>query len=185
MVWVTDAMDGAVQYPQGLPQWCVTITLVRDRAPVAAVPRSPALGETYAAAAGHGATRDSAPIAPSAKREASATVIATSHPVIAAEQPTAIAWAGRSYSALLPEVGAIRNLGPTSWQIADTVAGRLDAFWIYGTDDTNLLGGTLIVREAGARVTDARGEPWTTGADRPLVSGRQLHGRFVVLRDVR
>ncbi|MEU1626394.1 inositol monophosphatase family protein [Streptomyces sp. NPDC020096] len=125
-------------------------------------------------------------MAPSAKTEGAATVIATSHPAFAAEQPTAIARAGRSYSALLPEVIAIRNLGPTSWQIADTAAGRLDAFWMYGTDDTNLLGGTLIAREAGARVTDARGEPWTAGADSLLVTSRQLHGQFVqFLRDVR
>lgn len=185
-VWVADAMDGAVQYLQGLPQWCVTITLVRDRVPVAVVLHCPPLGETYAAAAGHGATRDGAPITPSAKAEATATVIATSHPMFAAEQPTAMARAGRSYRALLPEVRAIRNLGPTSWQLADTAAGRLDAFWMYGTDDVNLLGGALIAREAGARVTDAQGAPWAAGADSLLVSGPQLHARFVeLLRDVR
>ncbi len=184
--WVTDAMDGAVQYLQGLPQWCVTITLVRDAVPVAAVLHCPPLGETYAAAAGHGATRDGAPIAPSAKADASATVVATSHPTFAAEQPTAMARAGRSYSALLPEVRAVRNLGPTSWQLADTAAGRLDAFWMYGTDDTNVLGGALVAREAGARVTDAEGRPWAAGADSLLIAGAQLHHRFLeLLRDVR
>ncbi|MEV6861774.1 inositol monophosphatase family protein [Streptosporangium subroseum] len=52
--WVTDPVDGAVQYLQGLSQWCVSITLVRDRVPVAAVLHSPPLGETYAASRGHG-----------------------------------------------------------------------------------------------------------------------------------
>ncbi|MDF3287847.1 inositol monophosphatase family protein [Streptomyces silvisoli] len=185
-VWVTDAVDGAVQYLQGLPQWCVTITLVRDRVPVAAVLHSPPLGETYAAAVGHGATRDGAPVVPSAKADTSATVIATSHPPFAAEQPAATARAGQSHSALLPEVSAVRNLGPTSWQLADTAAGRLDAFWMYGTDDTNLLGGALVAREAGACVTDTQGAPWTAGSDSLLVTGRRLHGRFLeLLRDVR
>jgi hypothetical protein len=32
------------------------------------------------------------------------------------------------------------QLGPTSWQIADTAAGRLDGIWEYGRDDANLLG---------------------------------------------
>src|SRR6201999_684389 len=36
-VWVVDTIDGAVQFLQGLPQWCVSITLVQDREPVATV----------------------------------------------------------------------------------------------------------------------------------------------------
>ena len=60
--WVVDAIDGAVQYLQGLPQWCVSITLVRARVPVIAVLHSTVQGETYAAIAGGGATRNGAPV---------------------------------------------------------------------------------------------------------------------------
>jgi len=42
-LWVVDVMDGAVQYLQGLPQWCVSLTLVQDREPVATVLHSPVL----------------------------------------------------------------------------------------------------------------------------------------------
>jgi inositol monophosphatase family protein len=87
--------------------------------------------------------------------------------------------AGRSLSAVLPVVGAVRNLGATSWQIADTGAGRLDAFWEYGVDDGNLLGGALIAREAGAVVTDTAGNPWTVGAEGFLASAPTLHGRLI------
>jgi myo-inositol-1(or 4)-monophosphatase len=43
--WIVDVLDGAVQYLQDLPHWCVTITLVRDRQAVATVLHSPLLGE--------------------------------------------------------------------------------------------------------------------------------------------
>lgn len=72
-------------------------------------------------------------------------------------------------------MGAVRNLGPTSWQIADTAAGRLDAFWQFGRDHANLLPGALIAREAGAVVTDAAGGPWTSGSDSFLVAAPALH----------
>ena len=49
-----DAVDGAVQYMHGLPQWCVSVALVRAGQPVAAALHSPVSGETYAAGEGLG-----------------------------------------------------------------------------------------------------------------------------------
>ncbi|MFI5704824.1 inositol monophosphatase family protein [Streptomyces xanthochromogenes] len=180
-VWVVDVMDGAVQYLQGLPQWCVSLTLVRDREPVATVLHNPVLGETYTAARGHGTHRDGTAIRPSAKQDLPLTLVATSHPPFAATQPQAALAAGRSLSVLLPQVGAVRNLGPTSWQIADTAAGRLDAFWQYGRDDENLLGAALIATEAGVRVTDTTGRPWQAGADSFLAAPAPLHQQLLPL----
>ncbi|POX46475.1 inositol monophosphatase [Streptomyces sp. Ru71] len=175
-VWIVDVIDGAVQYMQGLPQFCVSLALVRDAEPVAAVLHAPLLRETYRAALGQGATRDGRPIGPSAKADPAAAVVATSQPPFVARQPGVAGAAGRSLTAVLPHVAAVRNLGPTSWQIADTAAGRLDAFWQYGRDDTNLLPGALIAREAGARVSDTDGGPWAAGAGGFLVAGAWLHG---------
>jgi myo-inositol-1(or 4)-monophosphatase len=180
-VWIVDVIDGAVQYVQGLPQFCVSLALVREGEPVAAVLHAPLLGETYLAARGHGATRDGRPVAPSAKAVPAVAVVATSQPPFAARQPRAVEEAGRSLTAVLPHVVAVRNLGPTSWQVADVAAGRLDAFWEFGRDDTNLLPGALVAREAGAVVTDAAGRPWAAGADSFLVAPAGLHGRMVEL----
>ena len=77
-------------------------------------------------------------------------------------------------------VGAVRNLGPTSWQIADVAAGRLDAFWEHGRDDTNLLPGLLLARESGAIVTDVHGAAWRPGMDSIVVAGPALHAPLLV-----
>ncbi|TVT45736.1 inositol monophosphatase [Amycolatopsis rhizosphaerae] len=174
--WVADAVDGAVQYLQGLPHWCVSLTLVRHGRPVASVLHSPVSGETYRAAEGAGATRNGVPIRPSDKIELAAALLATSHPPFAADDLGAVARAGAALSAVLPVAGAVRNLGPTSWQIADVASGRVDGFWQYGHDDGNLLGATLIAREAGAFVTDVAGAPWRPGAESVLVAPAQFHG---------
>lgn len=179
--WVADAVDGAVQYLRGIDLWCVSVALVRDGEPVAAVLHCPPLDRTYAAAAGRGATGNGRPIAPSAVADPAAALLATSHPPFAGEQPGAVEEAARSYRAVLPAVSAVRNLGPTSWQLADTAAGRLDGFWMHGADDGNLLAGALIAREAGAVVTDCSGAAWSAGADGILVAGPALHGRLLAL----
>lgn len=179
--WVVDVIDGAVQFLQDLPQYCVSLALVRDGEPVAAVLHAPGPGQTYTAAAGCGATRDGTRVRPSRKGDPALAVVATSQPPFLDRQPVVAAAAGRSLSSVLPAVAAVRNLGPTSWQIADVAAGRLDAFWQFGRDDTNVLPGALVAREAGALVTDADGRPWRPGAGSVLVAPPQLHGAFLGL----
>ncbi|WP_042390512.1 inositol monophosphatase family protein [Streptacidiphilus melanogenes] len=184
-LWVVDAIDGAVQYLQGLPQFCVSATLVRDGEAVATALHAPLLGtggagETCTAAAGAGALRDGVPIGPGAKTDPAAALVATSHPpFLGAREPELAEPTGRALAAVLPLVGAVRNLGPTSWQLADVATGRLDAFWQLGQDDGNLLGGVLIAREAGALATDWHGQPWRAGARSVLVAGPGLHRRLL------
>ena len=173
--WVVDAIDGAVQYLQDLPQWSVSATLLRDGQPAVAVLHSPGLAETYVGVADGGATRNDAPIAPSAKTDLPATLFATSQPPFAGRDPEAVRRSAASLASVLLVAGAVRNLGPTSWQVADVASGRLDGFWEFGADDGNLLGAALIAREAGAIVTDAHGRPWAAGADSIVVAPPQLH----------
>jgi myo-inositol-1(or 4)-monophosphatase len=182
-VWVVDPIDGAVQFLQGLPQWSISVTLVRDRRPVVVVLHSPLLGEAYTAVAGHGARRNGKTIRPSAKTELKLCVLATSQPPTVATEPEAMERAGRSLTAVLPHAGAVRNLGPTSWQVADTAAGRLDAFWEFGRDDANLLGAALVAREAGALVTDIAGRGWEAGAGGFLVAPPALHRQLLTILD--
>ncbi|GAA2977889.1 inositol monophosphatase family protein [Actinokineospora diospyrosa] len=175
--WVVDAIDGAVQYLHGLPQWCTTVTLVRDGAAVLTVLHSPTLGETYAAERGKGAWRDGRPIRPSTKTSLAAALAGSTHPHH--RQPGANAAAGRALPGMLDALGAVRNLGPTSWQVADVAAGRLDLFWLFGRDAENLLGAALIAAEAGAVVSTADGSPWTAAAPDFLAAAPGLHAAAV------
>jgi myo-inositol-1(or 4)-monophosphatase len=179
--WVVDIADGAVQYLQGLPQWCVSVTLVDDGEAVAAVLHNPTQGETYRAVAGEGAFLNGKRITPSTRTDLAIALVGTSQPPFAASQPDAVADAGRSLSAVVGAVGAVRNLGPTSWQIADVASGRLDAFWEYGLDTGNLLGAGLIAREAGALVTDIEGASWGPASFSFLAAPRSLHTQLVAL----
>jgi myo-inositol-1(or 4)-monophosphatase len=180
-VWVVDPIDGAVQFVQGLPQWCVSVTLVRDREPVATVLHSSVLGETYTAERGRGAFRNGEPITPSTKTDLAVCLVATSQPPTVADEPAAVADAGRALAAALPRIGAVRNFGPTSWQIADTAAGRIDAFWEFGRDESNLVPGALIAREAGALVTNLDGRPWRVGDRSFVAASKSVHGKLLPL----
>ncbi|RLP82294.1 inositol monophosphatase [Mycetocola lacteus] len=177
--WLVDSVDGAVQYMRGLPQWCLTATLLEDGEPVLAVLHNPVLGETYSAVSGEGAWRNGERILPSETRDIAVALVSTSQPPFAAQDPSAVHRAGDSLARVLGVAGAVRNLGPTSWQIADVAAGRLDAFWEFGDDRSNLLGAVLIAREAGASVTDAAGESWIPNSASVLVATPALRDELL------
>lgn len=180
-VWVVDAVDGAVQYLQGLPQWSVSIALIRDGRPVLAALYSPFLGELYTAARNHGAFRDGLRVTPSVKTSLGLALVGTSQPPQPARQPSAVTATGRAMTRLLPAVGAVRNLGPTSWQVADVASGRMDVFWEYGTDTANLIGASLLVTEAGGTVTDAEGKPWDARSGSFVAGPAALHSQVIDL----
>jgi myo-inositol-1(or 4)-monophosphatase len=84
-----------------------------------------------------------------------------------------------------PKIGVVRNLGPTSWQVADVASGRVDVFWEFGRDVANLLAGSLIAAEAGAIVTDAQGSPWTFASRSFVAAAPGLHAKVIeILADV-
>jgi myo-inositol-1(or 4)-monophosphatase len=177
--WFVEPIDGAVQYLQGLSQWSLTATLVRGGLPAVTVLHAPLRGETYSAVAGAGATRNGSPVHPSAKAELGIALVVIGHPPFVTGQPGVAERSGLSLSAVLAAAGAVRNLGPTSWQIAEVGAGRLDGFWQFGRDASNLVGAALVASEAGAIVTDARGEVWTAGSESFVAAAPGLHGPLV------
>ncbi|GGP95665.1 inositol monophosphatase family protein [Streptomyces roseolilacinus] len=168
--WVCDAVDGAVQFLRGLPHWGVSITLVADARPVLAVLYAPQLDILYTAAEGAGARLNGRPVTTSSKTLAAA-LACTSQPPHNLEPERA----GASLTGMLRRALVVRNLGPTSLQVAQVGSGHVDVFWEYGRDVNNLLPGSLIAREAGAVVTDAAGAPWRLDSSSFVAAAPSVH----------
>src|SRR3984957_15077344 len=75
--WVVDAVEGAVNYVHGMPEWGVTVTLMRDGQPALAVVRQPVGDLTYTAVRGAGAHLNGQPLRTSAKTSLDAAIVVT------------------------------------------------------------------------------------------------------------
>jgi myo-inositol-1(or 4)-monophosphatase len=157
--WVCDAVDGAVQFLRGIPQWCISLTLIEAGEPTFAVVYDVMHGELFHACRGKGAFLNGKPIEVNRRQSHAGGLLAFSQPPFDFD-PEVIRKAADSLKAVLPVAGAVRNLGPTSLQLAYVASGRLDAFWEFGEDTFNCLGGALLVTEAGGEVTDVSGAPY-------------------------
>jgi myo-inositol-1(or 4)-monophosphatase len=176
--WVTDPVEGAINHIHGMPEWCVTITLVRDNIPVLTVVYLPLLNHTYTALRGGGTTLNGTPLHTSLKTDLNAAIVGTGQ-AVPGESAETYRRIGQSVTAMLGAALVVRVAVPATWQLIHIAAGRLDVFWQYSNVRSGLLAGALLVAEAGGKTTDIDGQPWTLSSTHFLASAPALHAAAV------
>jgi myo-inositol-1(or 4)-monophosphatase len=170
--WIVDGAEGGVNHVHGLPEWAVTITLVRDGVPQLAVVRQPIGDLTYTAVRGAGAYRNGRPLRVSAKTALDAAIVTASQ---AGGGPELHARFGRALAAMADRALLVRNTIPTTFPLLAVASGQYDVFWQYDPDLPGTTAGTLLVSEAGGLVTDLAGRPWSPAAPDVLVAAPGVH----------
>ncbi|MFE2481452.1 inositol monophosphatase family protein, partial [Streptomyces sp. NPDC059389] len=73
----------------------------------------------------------------------------------------------------------VRTSVPATLHLVNVAAGRIDAFWQFAGARADLLPGALLVTEAGGRISDAQGRPWTPQSEGFLASAPGVHAEAV------
>src|SRR5712672_2221496 len=82
LVWIVDPIDGTRGYLAGREDWCVSVALVDDTAPVLAAVFAPASDEFFFAARGQGATRNDVPVCATGGTELDFSRVAGPKPLV-------------------------------------------------------------------------------------------------------
>ena len=173
-VWVLDPVDGTRGFLLNDPHWCVSLALVADHRPVLGVIHAPALGNTWIAAAGKGAFLNGEPIRVSPREE-----LAGAHII----GPRYIHDA-RRWESPWPQVSVTR-LPSLALRLARVASADADGMIAPGhKSDWDIAAGDIIIREAGGKITDARGEEiiYNREATRPfgvIAANPVLHGQLL------
>jgi myo-inositol-1(or 4)-monophosphatase len=174
--WIVDPLDGTTNYAHGLAIFCVSIALERAGEVVLGVVHDPMREETYVAERG-GATLNGEPIKVSDTDELIGALIATGFPHDRSEMPGALDLFGRF--AVLTR--GMRRLGSTALDLCYVASGRLDAYYERGIWPWDIAAGSLILEEAGGKVTNYRGGKLNL-ADREIAaSNGRLHSAMTRL----
>lgn len=146
--WVVDPIDGTSNYARGGARFCVSLALIEDRTPLIGVLVAPALGDTYAARAGHGATLNGTSIraAPTTDLREAIVEVSWNRRRSNAEF---LALLGRIREAgAMPRIGGSGALG-----LAETAVGRIDAYAELHIHLWDCAAAIVICQEAGAYVS--------------------------------
>ncbi|MFJ9378128.1 3'(2'),5'-bisphosphate nucleotidase CysQ [Streptomyces sp. NPDC101455] len=176
--WVVDPAEGNVNHLHGLPEWAVTATLVRDNQPVLTVVHLPMTGETYTALAGAGAHLDGRPLHVSRTPDLGLSIVATSQ-ARPDEDEKVVRRVGASITEMLVDALVVRTSVPATLHLLNVAAGRIEAFWQFAGARADLLPGILLVTEAGGRISDAEGRPWTPESESFLAAAPDVHAAAV------
>lgn len=146
--WLVDPIDGTVNFVYGIPGCNVSIAAEVDGEVVAAAVVDPLHGDTFAAARGHGATRNGGAISCTAVADPAVALVGTGFgydPVERTRQAAVLA-------GVLPRVRDIRRLGAAAVDLCWVACGRLDGYYERNLQAWDWAAGGLIASEAGARV---------------------------------
>lgn len=148
LTWVVDPIDGTSNFARGAPRWCVSVGLIDGRRSVLGVLVAPALGETFAARQGGGATLNGRPI-----RAAATTDLARG--------AVEVGWSARRSNAAFHAIchgvmaaGAmLRAGGSGALGLADVAAGRIDGYIELHINLWDVAAALCVLDEAGAAVS--------------------------------
>lgn len=176
--WICDAIDGAVQFLQGISSYAIHLCLIRDGEPVLAFVYDPVHRELFHAVAGQGAFLNGSRIQVAQKKKLSDTILATTPPSFPGKDTELTRHALSAFSQVLPKAFAVRMLGSVSLQLAYAACGRVDGYYEYGFELYNWMAGSLLVKEAGGVVTDVSGERFGWGTSGIIAANADIHQRI-------
>ncbi len=181
--WIIDPLDGTTNFAHGFPAFCVSIAYEHRGRVRYGVIFDALHKELFAAHRGKGAKLNGRPIRVSEVRTLATSLLATGFPYDRRERR-------RFYLAfwedMMTRVEGVRRAGSAALDLASVACGRLDGFWEFGLKPWDVAAGSLLVEEAGGKVTNMDGTPFDLAGARLLASNARIHQEMTqVLRDIR
>ena len=176
-VWYIDPLDGTVNYAHHVPIFCVSIAYASQRGLSLGAVYDPMRDEMFLAERGKGAHLNGRPLRASSVTELQRSLLVTGFPYNAWNTPQDNFDNFVKFGKLSQ---GVRRLGSAALDLCYVAAGRLDGFWEMALNPWDVAAGGLICEEAGARVTNVKGEadyispPQSVVASTPGIHTRML-----------
>ncbi|HSJ87863.1 MAG TPA: inositol monophosphatase family protein [Anaerolineales bacterium] len=154
-IWYIDPLDGTVNYAHHIPIFCVSIAYASRGSLQLGAVYDPLRDEMFSAERGGGAWLNGKALQVSSVTELQKSLMVTGFPYDAwnTEQDN---FANFVHFARLTQ--GVRRLGSAALDLCYVAAGRFDGFWELSLNPWDVAAGGLIALEAGARVTNVKGQ---------------------------
>ncbi|MGE0433317.1 MAG: inositol monophosphatase family protein [Planctomycetota bacterium] len=173
--WFIDPLDGTTNFAHALPIFAVSVGVWENGAMRYGGVFAPYINEMFLGELGKGATLNGEPISVSHTPDLQHAVIGTGFTYKRAELTNNNL---QDFAKYCVQVRGIRRLGSASMDMCYVGCGRLDAYWEAYLGPFDSAAASVIVHEAGGKVTDYNGgEDWLFG-ENVLVTNGKLHGAF-------
>ncbi|NVJ87136.1 MAG: inositol monophosphatase [Algoriphagus sp.] len=174
--WVIDPLDGTTNFIHGVPVFSVSIALMEREEVILGVVYEINLHECFYAIKGGGAFCNETPIQVSQAPNLAASLIATGFPYYNFELIDKYLAALKS---LMQSTHGLRRFGSAAVDLAYVAMGRMEGFFEYNLNSYDVAAGSLIVKEAGGKVTDFAGESNYIFGRQIVATNSRIHDEFL------
>ena len=173
--WYVDPLDGTTNYAHGFPVYCVTLGLAYRGQVIAGVVYDPTRNELYTAERGAGAYLNQQRLQVSRTEKLGESLVATGFPPFATNHDLNVQF----YFRFTELTHGIRRAGSAALDLCSVAAGRFEGFWELKLNPWDKAAGSLMVTEAGGKVSDVRGREFRLLGDDVFVSNGLVHEQML------
>jgi len=177
-IWYVDPLDATNNFAHGIPFFCISIGIFSKKAHrvVVGTVYDPYHNETFSAIKGKGAFLNLKKIQVSESDDIGISIIATGFPYTK-EDPNANNL--KDFNLFLPKVQGVRRMGSAALDLSYVSCGRIDGYWEPGLSPWDMAAGSLIVEEAGGRVSTYNGQPFDPEYPEIIASNGNIHKTMI------
>lgn len=169
--WVIDPLDGTTNYAHGYRFFCVSIGVEVEGEMVVGVVYDPVCQELFSAVRGEGSTLNGEPVVVSEETSLVDSLLCTGFSYGEDE----IAENLKFFSHMMKIVRSVRRDGSAALDLCYVACGRFEGFWELSLNPWDVAAGSLIVQEAGGKVTRFNGSPCTIYDRECLATNGRVH----------
>jgi myo-inositol-1(or 4)-monophosphatase len=175
--WYVDPLDGTTNFAHGFPMFCVTLALAYRNDVVAGVVYDAIHEELFTAERDAGAYLNNQRIHVSKAPTLSESLVATGFPPFADNHDLNIEY----YYRFTKLCHGVRRAGSAALDLCSVAAGRFEGFWELKLNPWDKAAGSLLVTEAGGRVSNLQGGPFDLLGDPIFASNGLVHDAMVAV----
>jgi myo-inositol-1(or 4)-monophosphatase len=174
--WVIDPLDGTTNFAHGYPVYCVSIGVEENGKGVCGVVYDPTRDELFSAARGAGAFCNGERLKVSDVDLLSHALLITGFPYNFRDRLDTVMHQFREF---MLASQAVRRGGAAALDLCYLAAGRIDGFWELYLQPWDTAAGRVILEEAGGRVTDFMGGPYSGQLKEILATNGKIHDAMI------
>ena len=174
--WIIDPIDGTVNFAHRIPICCISIGLEKAGEMIMGAVFNPFMNELYIAERGEGATLNGKKIQVSAKEKVVNACLVTGFPYTYLDEPNGPL---QTFERFIRKGIPVRRLGSAAIDLCWVAAGRFDGFYEHKLQAWDSAAGFIIVEEAGGKVTNLQGDPYSPYQPGIIASNGVIHEELV------
>jgi len=176
--WIIDPIDGTTNFYHSFPHVSTSIAIEKDGRIIAGGIYDPMRDELFFAEKGKGARLNGKKIHVSSTQNLEKSLLVTGFPY---DRRKYIDYYLSFTKAFMLKAHGIRRGGSAALDYCYLACGRFDGYWEFKLSPWDVAAGSLIVAEAGGKVTDFNGKKFSIYGVETLASNGKIHREMMTV----